>query len=112
MDILGHGSCSRKMLSPKSRSRSILAVMQGAVQRGSLDTLALRHLGDMQRAMFRSFDDAKKKAPAILFIDEVDSFTDRDREQSHNASYVRQACWFSFWGRNSQTPTQFHPPPS
>jgi len=48
------------------------------------------HLGDMQRAMFKSFDDAKKKAPAILFIDEVDSFTDRDREQSHNASYVRQ----------------------
>ncbi|MDR9772080.1 AAA family ATPase [Rhizobium hidalgonense] len=48
------------------------------------------HLGDMQRAMFKSFDDAKRKAPAILFIDEVDSFTDRDREQSHNASYVRQ----------------------
>ncbi|MBY5511856.1 AAA family ATPase [Rhizobium leguminosarum] len=48
------------------------------------------HLGDMQRAMFKSFDDAKRKAPAILFIDEVDSFTDRDREQSHNATYVRQ----------------------
>ncbi|NEJ90009.1 AAA family ATPase [Rhizobium leguminosarum] len=48
------------------------------------------HLGDMQRAMFKSFDDAKKKAPAVLFIDEVDSFTDRDREQSRNASYVRQ----------------------
>lgn len=48
------------------------------------------HLGDMQRAMFKSFDDAKKKTPVILFIDEVDSFTDRDREQSHNASYVRQ----------------------
>ncbi|MDR9810138.1 AAA family ATPase [Rhizobium hidalgonense] len=48
------------------------------------------HLGDMRRAMFKSFDDAKRKAPAILFIDEVDSFTDRDREQSHNASYVRQ----------------------
>ncbi|MGZ2484853.1 cell division protease FtsH [Rhizobium pisi] len=48
------------------------------------------HLGDMQKAMFASFEEAKKKAPAILFIDEVDSFTDRDREQSHNASYVRQ----------------------
>jgi ATP-dependent Zn protease len=48
------------------------------------------HLGDMQRAMFKSFEDAKKKAPVILFIDEVDSFTDRDREQSNNASYVRQ----------------------
>ncbi|MBB4249449.1 AAA family ATPase [Rhizobium sp. BK008] len=48
------------------------------------------HLGDMQKAMFASFAEAKKKAPAILFIDEVDSFTDRDRELSNNASYVRQ----------------------
>ncbi|WP_167377880.1 AAA family ATPase [Rhizobium gallicum] len=48
------------------------------------------HLGDMQRAMFKSFDDAKRKAPAILFIDEVDSFTDRDREESQNAGYARQ----------------------
>tara|TARA_R110002020_G_scaffold69730_9_gene181448 strand:+ start:22206 stop:24152 length:1947 start_codon:yes stop_codon:yes gene_type:complete len=48
------------------------------------------HLGDMQRAMFRSFEDARAAAPAILFIDEIDSFTDRDREESRNASYVRQ----------------------
>lgn len=48
------------------------------------------HLGDMQRAMFRSFEDAKSKAPAILFVDEVDSFTDRDKEESRSASYVRQ----------------------
>ncbi|NTF35033.1 AAA family ATPase [Rhizobium skierniewicense] len=48
------------------------------------------HLGDMQKAMFASFEQAKEKAPAILFVDEVDSFTDRDRELSNNASYVRQ----------------------
>jgi cell division protease FtsH len=48
------------------------------------------HLGDMQRAMFKAFEDARKAAPAILFIDEIDGFTDRESDHGHNSSYVRQ----------------------
>lgn len=48
------------------------------------------YLNDMLKAMFKAFEDARKAAPSILFIDEVDSFTDREAEHGHNASYVRQ----------------------
>lgn len=48
------------------------------------------HLGDMQRAMFKAFEDARKAAPAILFVDEIDGFTDRESDHGHNSSYVRQ----------------------
>jgi cell division protease FtsH len=37
------------------------------------------HLGDMQRAMRETFEQARKSAPCILFIDELDSFGDRER---------------------------------
>jgi ATP-dependent Zn protease len=48
------------------------------------------HLGDMQRAMFKAFENARKSAPSILFVDEIDSFTDREDDNGHNGSYVRQ----------------------
>lgn len=48
------------------------------------------YLNDMLKAMFKAFEEARKAAPSILFIDEVDSFTDREREHGHNSSYVRQ----------------------
>lgn len=48
------------------------------------------HLGDMQKAMFKTFETARKSAPSILFVDEIDSFTDREDDNGHNGSYVRQ----------------------
>ncbi|PSJ60399.1 AAA family ATPase [Pseudaminobacter soli (ex Li et al. 2025)] len=49
------------------------------------------HLGDFLKAMRASFDEAKKKAPAILFLDEFDSFGDRDAGGNHeNRDYQRQ----------------------
>lgn len=48
------------------------------------------HLGDMQKAMFKAFETARKSAPSILFVDEIDSFTDREDDNGHNGSYVRQ----------------------
>ena len=46
------------------------------------------HLGDFLKAMQASFVEAKKKAPSILFIDELDAFGDRaSTGSSDNASY-------------------------
>lgn len=48
------------------------------------------HLGDMLKAMRRSFDQARKESPTILFIDEFDSIGDRSAASGENASYQRQ----------------------
>lgn len=45
------------------------------------------HLGDFLKAMQTSFAEARKKAPAILFIDELDAFGDRNTVDGGNASY-------------------------
>lgn len=45
------------------------------------------HQGDMLKAMRQTFDEAKKAAPCILLIDEVDSFV--DREIADDRSYTR-----------------------
>jgi hypothetical protein len=49
------------------------------------------HLGDFLKAMRTSFDEARKKAPCILFIDEFDSAGDRDSCASGNESYDTKA---------------------
>ncbi len=48
------------------------------------------HQGDFLRAMRRTFANAKAAAPAILFIDEVDSFPDRTKLTSSHRSYETQ----------------------
>lgn len=49
------------------------------------------HLGDFLKAMQKSFHNAKKNAPAILFIDEIDAFGSRDDMSSTNESYDLKA---------------------
>lgn len=49
------------------------------------------HQGDLLKAMHRCFDEAKKKVPSILFIDEIDSFPDRATSSRHNAEWNTQA---------------------
>lgn len=52
---------------------------------------AAGHLGDFLKAMRSSFAEAKKLAPSILFVDEFDSFGDRDAGGDDNRDYRRQA---------------------
>ncbi|MBO0343904.1 AAA family ATPase [Roseibium sp. CAU 1637] len=49
---------------------------------------AAGHLGDLLKAMRRTFSDARKKAPCILFLDEFDSVGDRGTVRGDNALYV------------------------
>lgn len=43
---------------------------------------------EMIKAMRGAFSQAAAKAPAVLFIDELDSFGDRTRSPDHNSSYT------------------------
>ncbi|WP_147180522.1 MULTISPECIES: AAA family ATPase [Alphaproteobacteria] len=45
------------------------------------------YLNDFLKAMQRSFQEAKKNAPCILFIDEIDAFGSRDSGSTQNESY-------------------------
>lgn len=51
---------------------------------------AAGHLGDMLKAMITTFDEARASAPAILFIDELDSVGDRATFQGNNVDYSTQ----------------------
>ena len=46
------------------------------------------HQGDMLAALDRAFAEAKQKAPAVLFIDELDGFSQRG-DGHHHSSYMR-----------------------
>ncbi|TIS87705.1 AAA family ATPase [Mesorhizobium sp.] len=48
------------------------------------------HLGDLLKAMRAAFDEAKKNAPSIIFIDEIDSVGDRTKFSGDSAAYCRE----------------------
>ncbi|WP_221972132.1 AAA family ATPase [Rhizobium laguerreae] len=48
------------------------------------------HQGEMLAAMREAFEMAKAAAPAILLVDELDSFGSRANEDSHSRTYTRQ----------------------
>lgn len=51
---------------------------------------ATGHLGDMLKAMRKTFAEAAEQAPSILLIDEFDSFTSRSDGTDHGDNYNRQ----------------------
>ena len=51
---------------------------------------AAGHLGDMLREMRRTFAMARRAAPAILFIDEIDAMGSRTDNDRHNQNYRTQ----------------------
>lgn len=46
------------------------------------------HLGDLLKAMYADFAEAKENAPSLLLIDEFDAFGDRAKLRGDNAQYV------------------------
>lgn len=48
------------------------------------------HLGDLLKAMRQAFEEAKKAAPCILFLDEIDSFGTRDQGDPRWEQYQRE----------------------
>lgn len=48
------------------------------------------HLGDLLKAMRSAFDEARKNAPSIIFLDEIDAVGDRERFSGDNAQYATE----------------------
>ncbi|WP_292153721.1 AAA family ATPase, partial [Mesorhizobium sp.] len=48
------------------------------------------HLGDLLKAMRAAFDEARRNAPSIIFIDEIDAVGDREKFSDHNAQYCTE----------------------
>lgn len=48
------------------------------------------HMGDLLKAMYGAFEEAKSKAPSILFIDEIDAVGDREKFSGDNAQYCTE----------------------
>ncbi|MCJ8336723.1 MAG: AAA family ATPase, partial [Epibacterium sp.] len=48
------------------------------------------HLGNLLLAMRKSFDEARKNAPCILFIDEIDAISSRTSGDTHGSRYGSQ----------------------
>ncbi|MBY0334174.1 MAG: AAA family ATPase [Acetobacteraceae bacterium] len=51
---------------------------------------AAGHLGDMLKAMLADFEEARSRAPCVLFIDELDAVGDRARFSGRNSTYEIQ----------------------
>lgn len=52
------------------------------------DNQAAGHLGDYLRAVAKKVDQAISEAPAVFFIDELDSFRERSGRSNHSAQYM------------------------
>lgn len=66
----------------------------GFISASYADWQAQGHLGDFLAAMAASFAQARRAAPAILFLDELDAFQSRSGERTrgnHNKSYDAKA---------------------
>ncbi|MBN8974859.1 MAG: AAA family ATPase [Rhizobiales bacterium] len=48
------------------------------------------YLNDLLKAMRAAFDEARRAAPCILFVDEIDSFGDRETLDGKNEQYCRE----------------------
>lgn len=60
------------------------------IQTSAARWVAKGHLGDTLKAMRQEFAGAKARAPAILFVDELDSFPTRDRDRGDKSEYYQQ----------------------
>lgn len=62
-----------------------IAVVAGSVAQWSSESA---RSSDMIKAMRSAFATAAEQAPALLFLDEIDAFGDRNRRADHNSAYT------------------------
>lgn len=95
---IGWTDLTRSMLlyGPPGTGKTWLARAMGAsagvtlVEASFAQWQAAGHLGDLLREMRASFAEARRRAPALLFIDEIDAVGSREDPDSHGSRYQAQ----------------------
>jgi ATP-dependent 26S proteasome regulatory subunit len=62
-----------------------------------VSTLTEKWFGESQKLVHAVFSLAAKLAPAIVFIDEIDSFLRERRSSDHEAMSMMKAEWMALW---------------
>ena len=89
-------SHSMLLYGPPGTGKTWLAIAMGnsagiaCVKASFAEWQAAGHLGDMLAAMRKSFAAARRSAPAILFIDEIDAVGSRSSRDTHAENYRTQ----------------------
>ena len=95
---IGWGEFSHSLLlyGPPGTGKTWLALAMGnsagiaCVKASFAEWQAAGHLGDMLAAMRKSFAAARRAAPALLFIDEIDAVGSRQSRDTHSENYRTQ----------------------
>ncbi len=83
----GHPGTGKTLLARAFAGSAALPIV--ITSYGEAAALEKGNLSVTLKRLFDAADEARRKAPAVLFIDEIDAFGSRDTQHDHNSTYRR-----------------------